>query len=98
VTTEAFVERQAERLDALCRALDADEWDAAVVLSREIDAAVADAPMEPLSQPQLEALGSRHAAYLRSLVAARQRLALVSERMTGVQRAMRAYAHLNDQD
>jgi len=98
VTTDEFVQRQSERLDALCQALDADDWDASVALSREIDGAVTDAPTEPLSQTQVEMLGSRHAAYLRALVAARQRLALVSERMTGVQRAMRAYAHLNEQD
>ena len=98
MSTDEFVQIQSERLDALCRALDEDDWERAVMLSQEIDGAMSTAPAEPLSQIQMESLASRHAAYLRGLVAARQRLALVSERMTGVQRAMRAYAHLNDQD
>ena len=94
----AFVTAQSRLLERLCIALDGDEWTEAARLAAELEEGMQQAPAGQLPPTALEALGTRHAAYLRALVAARQRLEETSERMSGVRRAMQAYAHLNDQD
>ena len=96
MTTGAVAPDPKATLRAFQEALSHDDWSLAEALmsrfEEELHGLVAPTPA------LLREIGLLHADCLRYVVAARHRLAERAERVGGVQRAMRAYAHTNDVD